>query len=1067
LLGGTGEVLVRAHSLRKHRGCDDRQVVGISICNVNREDSKMNMQVVMAAVAVLAVTVTVSADPIFVENWSFEQPGVGKPGFPEIPGWTGEGSGGGGAETGWDPTDGSYTGFCGGNMEVFQLTGHTIVANAEYTLTIDARRTWEGPNITLELYYDDAGARVPMGSLFHEFVGGSTTDMEELTLTVASNDSPQSIGKKIGIRFKSGPPDAAWIGFDSVRLDYVVLGPIVNASDPSPSDAATDVCRDTTLTWMPGEFAVAHDVYLGTDFDDVNDAATTADPHGVYRGQVSVAQFDISTVVIPEYGQTYYWRIDEIDGPPANTRHKGDVWSFTIEPESRPVDGAMITATASSTGAMGGGPETTIDGSGLDEDDLHSTAAGDMWLSADGGAQPTWIQYDLGRVYDLAQAFVWNYNGFGLNSTFGMKEVTVEYSIDGVAWTELQGIADLAKAPGAAGYDANSTIDFGGMEAQHVRITAVSNYIGLQQYGLSEIRFSYIPYGARAFSPADGTNDVDPEADLNWIPGRGVTTHNVYLSTNRDLVADRTALATSIPVGDTCQQAYDPGLLQLGETYHWTVDEVSAGGTAMGQVLKFTVLGSLVIDDMEDYGDAVTPGEPGGRPWYVWKDGAGWETPSAVPGNGTGSTIGNAIPPYPEENTVYEGNRSLPYVYNNTGAGGKAVYSEATANVADLPIGTNWSGVGGKMIRVWFYGNSTNSVGANDRMYIKLNGVKVPYDGDPADLQDASWQAWDIDLALFTGMDLTNVTQVSLGFGDDNGIAGGSGTVYFDGITLYPSICILSERSAELARVDFVPDCVIDHRELEAMSEDWLLTTLTPPSDAFLVGWWKLDDGAGVTAADSSAHGNNGTLNGDPQWVTGKTNGALEFDGNDYVEVPHTDILTVDSEVTVMAWINAQRHDSDGGDWQGILAKSNAPRSYSFYTYVDGTLHFSTTSGGGYVGSNSTGQVPLNEWVHVCAMVVGGMHRYYINGVLAGEAHSGIVLPGTADTDPVRIGMTQEGNNGFLGMIDDVRIYNRAVTREEILSLIGSPIDLNEDKVIDFKDYAVLADQWLDERLWP
>jgi hypothetical protein len=105
--------------------------------------------------------------------------------------------------------------------------------------------------------------------------------------------------------------------------------------------------------------------------------------------------------------------------------------------------------------------------------------------------------------------------------------------------------------------------------------------------------------------------------------------------------------------------------------------------------------------------------------------------------------------------------------------------------------------------------------------------------------------------------------------------------------------------------------------------------------------------------------------------------------------------------------------------------------------------------------------------VHVCAMVAGGMHRYYINGVLAGEAHSGIVLPGTADTDPVRIGMTQEGNNGFLGMIDDVRIYNKAVTREEILFLIGSAIDLNGDKVIDFKDYAVLADQWLDEQLWP
>jgi hypothetical protein len=217
--------------------------------------------------------------------------------------------------------------------------------------------------------------------------------------------------------------------------------------------------------------------------------------------------------------------------------------------------------------------------------------------------------------------------------------------------------------------------------------------------------------------------------------------------------------------------------------------------------------------------------------------------------------------------------------------------------------------------------------------------------------------------------------------------------------------------------------------------DTWSFRTLPDiplTSNPNLVGWWKLDEDQSTAALDWSGRGNHGTLVGDLQWVVGYDGYALEFDGGgDYVEVSHDASLTVDTEVTVMAWINAERHNSSG-DWQGILAKSNNPRSYSFYTYVDGTLHFSTTSGGAYVGSNSAGQVPLNEWVHVTAMVEGGQHVYYINGEPAGTGGGGITLPGAADTATVWIGRTHESSNAFLGMIDDVRIYNKALTQEEV-----------------------------------
>src|SRR4030042_1681906 len=214
------------------------------------------------------------------------------------------------------------------------------------------------------------------------------------------------------------------------------------------------------------------------------------------------------------------------------------------------------------------------------------------------------------------------------------------------------------------------------------------------------------------------------------------------------------------------------------------------------------------------------------------------------------------------------------------------------------------------------------------------------------------------------------------------------------------------------------------------------LTSVARAADPDLVGWWRFDDGSGTTVTDFSGYGNNGTLRGDPQWVTGKLGKALEFDGvDDFVEVPHAEILTADNEVTVMAWISTERYDEPNGEaWQGILSKSNDPRSYSFYTEASGTLHFSAA---GY-GPLSTPDVPLNEWVHVCGMVIGGQVAFYINGETAGLSGSGVILPGAADTATFVIGRTSEGaTRSFLGMIDDVRIYRRALTQAEVQSAMA------------------------------
>lgn len=96
---------------------------------------------------------------------------------------------------------------------------------------------------------------------------------------------------------------------------------------------------------------------------------------------------------------------------------------------------------------------------------------------------------------------------------------------------------------------------------------------------------------------------------------------------------------------------------------------------------------------------------------------------------------------------------------------------------------------------------------------------------------------------------------------------------------------------------------------------------------AELVGHWPLNEGAGVTANDTSGYNNHGTLKNGPKWVAGALGQALELDGvDDFVEIPHSDSLTVSKEVTVTAWIRATQYTgTTGAEYQGIVAKSNSP----------------------------------------------------------------------------------------------------------------------------------------------
>ena len=235
-----------------------------------------------------------------------------------------------------------------------------------------------------------------------------------------------------------------------------------------------------------------------------------------------------------EYGQTYYWRIDEVNKTPDNTIFKGNVWSFTVEPYSYVLAGVKATASSSQPNM---GPEKTVDGSGL-TGDLHGTEASTMWMST--GTKPNWIQYQFDAVYKLDKLLIWNSNQIIESFIgFGAKDVTVEYSVDGAAWTTLAGVPQFVKAPGATGYAANNTVNFGGVMAKYVRLTIDKNYAAVAtQTGLAEVRFLYVPVRARAPQPAAGATGVSINGDLSWRPGREATSHNVYFGTDSNAVAN-------------------------------------------------------------------------------------------------------------------------------------------------------------------------------------------------------------------------------------------------------------------------------------------------------------------------------------------------------------------------------------------------------------------------------------------------------------------------------------------------------------------------------------------------
>ena len=197
-----------------------------------------------------------------------------------------------------------------------------------------------------------------------------------------------------------------------------------------------------------------------------------------------------------------------------------------------------------------------------------------------------------------------------------------------------------------------------------------------------------------------------------------------------------------------------------------------------------------------------------------------------------------------------------------------------------------------------------------------------------------------------------------------------------------------------------------------------------------LLGWWKLDEKEGNTAADSSGNGNDGTLVGNPQWrpQAGKIGGAIELGGKgDYVKIANESAFDITSQITIAAWVNIT---SVPQEWTGIVTKGDSAWRLST-TFANNVFHFGV-SRENYLNGNTV--VGSGQWHHVACVYDGSKMSIYVDGKLdVSQPRSG---PIATNNFPVCIGENIElTGHCWNGFIDDVRIYTYALSENEIAAL--------------------------------
>ncbi len=200
-----------------------------------------------------------------------------------------------------------------------------------------------------------------------------------------------------------------------------------------------------------------------------------------------------------------------------------------------------------------------------------------------------------------------------------------------------------------------------------------------------------------------------------------------------------------------------------------------------------------------------------------------------------------------------------------------------------------------------------------------------------------------------------------------------------------------------------------------------------------LIGHWAFDEGRGMIARDSSGRNNHGTIMGSAKWTRGRIGGALEFDGtDDFVSIPNEGNFDITGSLTVTAWI---RVNAFTRSWQSIVTKGDRAWRLQRANNTN-SLGWACSDLSRHEVGDLYGNRAVNDgrWHHVAGVHDGTKTCLFVDGTLDASEETERTI--SVNDYPVLIGQNaQQTGRFFLGLIDDVRIYDRALSADELQAL--------------------------------